>query len=132
MDHPSTSSSSGSVTDATFTNSWNGTGVEIGFTFPSMDHFHSWDHHPPPLSTSSGRTSSVVDQTSGLHTVPRSSRSNVDMPRPGPFMQPFLVGHTHRYKSGVIFRNGVMPVHFALSAFLSIYSLGWKSNGVFL
>ncbi|PKI51497.1 hypothetical protein CRG98_028057, partial [Punica granatum] len=97
MHHPSTSSSSGSVTDASFSNPWNGPSAEIGnFAYPSMDHhFHSWDHHSPPFSASSGRVGGAADQASGPPTVSRSSRSNADLPRSGSFMHPFLVGQSH-------------------------------------
>ncbi|KAK4750937.1 hypothetical protein SAY87_004419 [Trapa incisa] len=95
MNHPSTSSTSGSVIDATFGNSWNGPGAEIGFTFPSMDHFHSWDHHPRHFSTNGSRAGGASDQSLGPNIVPISSRSNADMPRSGSFAHPILVDQSH-------------------------------------
>lgn len=126
MNHPSTSSTSGSVMDATFSNPWDGPGAEIGFTFPSMDHFHRWDHHSPPVSTSSSHAGGTADQALGPHTVPTSSRSNADMPRSGSFMLPFIVDHSHRYESDVIFLNNyVSTCHFVcLSFFLFVLVVG--------
>lgn len=106
--HPSSSNSSGSVSDSsTFNNHWNAPSVPsempTSYAFPAMDlHYHNWEHHPPPFSTSSTRTGGS-DQPSIPPISQRSTRSSSDMPRSGSFMHPFVVGHRYvcLYKTDV-------------------------------
>ncbi|XVE89635.1 hypothetical protein DITRI_Ditri20bG0011800 [Diplodiscus trichospermus] len=97
--HPSSSNSSGSVSDSSnFNSHWNGPSVpsEIptSYAFPAVDlHYHSWEHHSPPFSTSSSRISSS-DQPSIPPVGQRATRSSSDVPRSGSFMHPFVVGHS--------------------------------------
>ncbi|XP_038993979.1 E3 ubiquitin-protein ligase RFI2-like isoform X2 [Hibiscus syriacus] len=103
--HPSSSNSSGNVPDSSsFNGHWNGPSVprEIptSYAFPAMDlHYHSWEHHSPPFSTSSSRIGNS-DQPSNLPISQRSTRSSSDMPRPGSFMLPFVVGHSSGARAG--------------------------------
>ena len=95
--HPSSSNSSGSVSDGSnFNNHWNGPSVpsEIptSYAFPTMHfHYHSWEHNSPPFSTNSSRIG--ADQPSIPPVTQRPARANSDIPRSGSFMHPFLVGH---------------------------------------
>ncbi|GER50438.1 RING/U-box superfamily protein, partial [Striga asiatica] len=80
--HPSSSASSGSVSDgSSFNNHWNGpsgpspTDVPSPYAFQSMDlHYQNWD------------------QTSAYTTNTRIARNSSDIPRAG--MHPFIVGHS--------------------------------------
>ncbi|KAJ4828367.1 hypothetical protein Tsubulata_027388 [Turnera subulata] len=111
---PSSSTSSGSVPDgSTFNPHWNGPSVpsEIpnSYTFPAMDlHYHSWEHHSPPFSTSSSRIGS--DQPSIPPVSQRSARSSSDLPRSGgSFMHPFLVGHSSSARAGSSVTSSMIP-----------------------
>ncbi|KAG5232404.1 E3 ubiquitin-protein ligase [Salix suchowensis] len=97
--HPSSSNSSGSVSDvSSFNSHWNGPSVpsEIpsSYAFPAMDiHYHSWEHHSPPFSTTGNRIGNA-DQPSPPPVTQRSARTSSDLPpRSGSFVHPFLVGH---------------------------------------
>ncbi|XP_031269504.1 E3 ubiquitin-protein ligase RFI2-like [Pistacia vera] len=104
--HPSSSNSSGSVSDSSnFNNPWNGPSVHsempTSYSFPPMDlHYHTWDQHSSPFSTSSSRVGSG-DQPSIPPVTQRSTRTTSDIPRSGSFMHPFLVGHSARAGSSV-------------------------------
>ncbi|XP_021283533.1 uncharacterized protein LOC110416033 isoform X2 [Herrania umbratica] len=112
--HPSSSNSSGSVSDSSnFNSHWNGPSVpsEIptSYAFPAVDlHYHSWEHHSPPFSTSSSRIGSS-DQPSIPPVSQRSSRSSTDMPRSGSFMHPFLVGHSSGARAGSSVASSLIP-----------------------
>ncbi|XP_039064009.1 E3 ubiquitin-protein ligase RFI2-like isoform X2 [Hibiscus syriacus] len=106
--HPSSSNSNGSVSDSSsFNGHWNGPSVPsempempTSYAFPAMDlHYHSWEHQSPPFSTSSSRIGSS-DQPSNPPISQRSTRSSLDMPRPGSFMHPFVVGHSSGARAG--------------------------------
>ncbi|XWS42372.1 hypothetical protein CRYUN_Cryun16bG0009000 [Craigia yunnanensis] len=109
--HPSFSNSSASVSDSSSFNShWNGPSVpsEIptSYAFPATDlHYHSWEHHSPPFSTSSSRIGSS-DQPSNPD---RSTRSSSDMPRFGSFMHPFLVGRGSGARVGSSVASSLIP-----------------------
>lgn len=96
--HPSSSNSSGNVSDSSsFSTHWSGppsaTEMRSSYAFPTMDiHYHSWEHHFPPFSTSNGRVG-PVDQPSVPPVLQRSARATLDMPRTGSFMHPFVAGH---------------------------------------
>ncbi|XP_039028082.1 E3 ubiquitin-protein ligase RFI2-like isoform X2 [Hibiscus syriacus] len=111
--HPSSSNSSGSISDSpTFTH-WNGPSVPsempTSYAFPAMDlHYHSWEHHPPPFSTSSSRVGSS-DLPSNPPISQRSTRSSSDMPRPGSFMHPFVVGHSSGARAGSSVAPSLIP-----------------------
>lgn len=98
--HPSSSSSSGSVSDSSnFSSHWNGpsipTEIPTSYAFPAIDlHYHSWDHHSTPFSTPGSRIGGGGDQTSIPSVSQRSGRGNSDIPRSGSVMHPFLVGHS--------------------------------------
>ncbi|TXG65150.1 hypothetical protein EZV62_006425 [Acer yangbiense] len=105
--HPSSSNSGGSVSDSSnFNNPWNGPSVHsempASYTFPAMDlHYHSWEQHSSPFSTSSSRMGSG-EQSSIPPVTQRSGRTSSDIPRSGgSFMHPFLVGHSPRPGSSV-------------------------------
>ncbi|KAE8685006.1 RING/U-box superfamily protein isoform 2 [Hibiscus syriacus] len=99
MIHPSSSNSSGNVSDSySFNGHWNGPSVpsEIptSYAFPAMDlHYHSWEHHSPPFSTSTRQIGSS-DQPSIPSVSQRLAMNGSDMPRPESFMHPFVVGHS--------------------------------------
>ncbi|XP_022719443.1 E3 ubiquitin-protein ligase RFI2 [Durio zibethinus] len=112
--HPSSSNSSGSVSDgSSFNSHWNGPSVpsemSTSYAFPAMDlHYHSWEHHSPPFSTSSSRISSS-DQPSNPPVSQRSTRSSSDMPRSGSFMHPFVVGHSSGARAGSSVASSLIP-----------------------
>ncbi|CBI39509.3 unnamed protein product, partial [Vitis vinifera] len=111
--HPSSSNSSGSVSDGSnFNNHWNGPSVpsEIptSYAFPTMDfHYHSWEHHSPPFSTNSSRIG--ADQPSIPPVTQRPARANSDIPRSGSFMHPFLVGHSSGARAGSSVASSMIP-----------------------
>ncbi|PON34483.1 43kDa postsynaptic protein [Parasponia andersonii] len=102
--HPSSSNSSGSVSDgSSFNNHWNGTSVPselpTSYAFPTMDlHYHNWEHHSPPFST--GSRIGGADQPSVPPVSQRPARGSSDVPRSGSFMHPFLVGHSSSARAG--------------------------------
>ncbi|GMJ11184.1 hypothetical protein like AT3G05545 [Hibiscus trionum] len=112
--HPSSSNSSGSVSDSSSFNShWNGPSVpgemSTSYAFPAMDlRYHSWEHHSPPFSTSSSRIGSS-DQPSNPPISQRSTRSSSDMPRAGSFMRPFVVGHSSGARAGSSVAPSLIP-----------------------
>ncbi|OAY44033.1 E3 ubiquitin-protein ligase RFI2 [Manihot esculenta] len=111
--HPSSSNSSGSVSDSSnFNNHWNGPSVpsEIpsSYAFPAMDlHYHGWEHHSPPFSTASSRIGNP-DQSS-IPPVQRPARTSSDLPRSGSFMHPFIVGHSSSARAGSSVASSVIP-----------------------
>ncbi|KAL5539484.1 hypothetical protein UlMin_044682 [Ulmus minor] len=112
--HPSSSTSSGSVSDASsFNNHWNSTSVpsdlQTSYAFPSMDvHYHSWEHHSPPFSATTSRIG-VADQPSIPPVSQRPTRANSDLPRSGSFMPPFLVGHSSSARAGSSVTSSMIP-----------------------
>lgn len=112
--HPSSSNSSGSVSDASnFNNPWNGTSVPsdlpASYAFPGMDlHYHGWEHHSPPFSTTSSRIGGA-DQPSIPPVSQRPSRATSDMSRSGSFMHPFLVGHSSSARAGSSVTSSMIP-----------------------
>ncbi|XVE63068.1 hypothetical protein DITRI_Ditri06bG0170100 [Diplodiscus trichospermus] len=112
--HPSSSNSSASVSDSSSFNShWSGPSVpsEIptSYAFPAVDlHYHNWEHHSPPFSTSISRMGSS-DQPSNPPVSQRSTRSSSDMPRSGSFMHPFFVGHSSGARAGSSVASSLIP-----------------------
>ncbi|PKI74025.1 hypothetical protein CRG98_005503 [Punica granatum] len=96
---PSSSTSNGSISDASsLNNHWNGPSVQSevpgSYAFPAVDlHYHSWEHQSPPFSTSRSRPGGS-DPPSIAPTAQRSARTNPDLPRSGTFVHPFVVGHS--------------------------------------
>ncbi|KAK8712501.1 hypothetical protein V6N13_147740 [Hibiscus sabdariffa] len=112
--HPSSSNSSGSVSDSSsFNNHWNGPSVPgevpTPYAFPSVDlHYHNWEDHSPPFSTSSGQFGSS-DQPLNPLVSHRSARSSSDVPRSGSFMHPFVVGHSSGARAGSSVASSLIP-----------------------
>lgn len=94
--HPP-STSSGSVSDGSnFSNHWSGPSAQSdipgSYAFPAMNvHHQNWEHH----SSSLGNGSHIggADQPSIPSMTQRSLRPSSDIPRPGSFMHPLVVGH---------------------------------------
>lgn len=109
--HPSSSNSNGSVSEAppSFNGHWNGASVpsdlQGSYPFPAMDmHYHNWEHHSPPFSTTSTRMGN--DQPSSQ----RPTRATSDMNRSGgSFMHPFVVGHGSSARAGSSVISSMMP-----------------------
>ncbi|KAL4325392.1 hypothetical protein GQ457_11G010580 [Hibiscus cannabinus] len=114
--HPSSSNSSGSVSDSSsFNGHWNGPSVpsEIptSYAFPAMDlHYHSWEHHSPPFSISTHRIGSS-DQPSIPPVSQRPARNGLDMARPGSFMHPFVVGHSAGARAASAVPSSFIPAY---------------------
>ncbi|KAF5746729.1 hypothetical protein HS088_TW06G00903 [Tripterygium wilfordii] len=112
--HPSSSNSSSSVSDGSnFTNHWNGLPVPsempTSYAFPSMDlHYHSWEHHSPPFASSGSRINGA-DPPSITPVTQRSARIGSDLPRPGSFMHPFIVGHSSTARAGSSVASSMAP-----------------------
>ncbi|KAI5587234.1 hypothetical protein POPTR_005G024700v4 [Populus trichocarpa] len=113
--HPSSSNASVSVSDgSSFNNHWNGPSVpsEIpsSYAFPAMDiHYHSWEHHSPPFSTTGNRIGNA-DQPSVPPVTQRSARTSSDLPpRSGSLMHPFLVGHSSSARAGSSVASSMIP-----------------------
>ncbi|KAF8394585.1 hypothetical protein HHK36_020799 [Tetracentron sinense] len=103
---PSSSNSGESVADGpNFNHHWNGISGPSensnSHVFPAMDlHYHSWDHHSPPFSPSSSRIGGA-DQTLVPSATLRPTRGDSDgIPRSGPFMHPYLLGHGSGPRAG--------------------------------
>ncbi|KAK8543020.1 hypothetical protein V6N13_136433 [Hibiscus sabdariffa] len=115
--HPSSSNSSESVSDSSSFNAhWNGPSVTgempTSYAFPAMDlHHHSWEHHSPLFSTSSSRIGSS-DQPSNPPISQRSTRSSSDIPRPGSFVRPFVVGHSSGVRAGSSVAPSLIPPYY--------------------
>uniref|UniRef100_A0A2P2KAB0 Transcription factor family protein n=1 Tax=Rhizophora mucronata TaxID=61149 RepID=A0A2P2KAB0_RHIMU len=96
--HPSPSNSNGSVSDGpNFNSHWHGPSLPSelpsSYAFPALDlHYHNWEHHSPPFSTTSSRIGNA-DQPSIPPVGQRSGRTSSDLPRLGSVMHPFHVGH---------------------------------------
>ncbi|KAH0726869.1 hypothetical protein KY284_002734 [Solanum tuberosum] len=111
--HPSSSNSSGSINDGlNFNNHWTSPSVPnempASYAFPGMDvHYHSWDHHSSfPMANSRVGT---ADQSSVPSVTQRVARTNVDIPRPGSFVPPFLVGHGSAARAGSSVASPMIP-----------------------
>ncbi|KAA3487235.1 Sterol-regulatory element binding proteins intramembrane protease [Gossypium australe] len=112
--HPSSSNSSGSISDSSsFNGHWNGPSVpsEIppSYAFPAMNlHYQGWEHHSPPFSTSNRRIGG-----SGQPSIPpvsqRSARNSSDMPRPGTFTHPFVAGHSSGIRTASAVASSFIP-----------------------
>lgn len=111
--HPSSSNSSGSINDGlNFNNHWTSSSVPnempASYAFPGMDvHYHSWDHHSSfPMANSRVGT---ADQSSVPSVTQRVARTNADIPRPGSFVPPFLVGHGSAARAGSSVASPMIP-----------------------
>ncbi|KAL2231242.1 UNVERIFIED_CONTAM: E3 ubiquitin-protein ligase RFI2 [Sesamum indicum] len=108
--HPSSSASSGSVSDgSTFNNHWSGppvpSEVPNSYAFPSMDvHYQSWDHSSP--FATSNRIGGA-DQPSIPAVGQRTTRNNSDIPRPG--LHPFILGHSSGSRAPSSVAASVLP-----------------------
>ncbi|KAK4427633.1 E3 ubiquitin-protein ligase RFI2 [Sesamum alatum] len=110
--HPSSSTSSGNVSDgSSFNNHWSGLSVpsEVpsSYSFPSMDvHYHSWEHSSPFAASS--RFGST-DQPSIPSVTQRAARNSSDIPRPG--MQPYIIGHSSASRAPSSVTSSVLPTY---------------------
>ncbi|CAA3001656.1 E3 ubiquitin- ligase RFI2-like isoform X1 [Olea europaea subsp. europaea] len=95
--HPP-STSSGSVSDGSnFNNHWSGPSAQNdipgSYVFPSMDaHYQNWELHSSSFGT--GSRIGGADQPLIPSVTQRTLRTSSDIPRPGSFMHPFIVGHS--------------------------------------
>lgn len=72
-------------------------------------HYHNWEHHSPPFSTTSTRMGN--DQPSSQ----RPTRATSDMNRSGgSFMHPFVVGHGYFYFTNLFLLCFAWPIFHAL------------------
>ncbi|TKY53168.1 hypothetical protein E2542_SST24692 [Spatholobus suberectus] len=79
------------------------------YTFPIVDlHYHSWEHHSPPFSTTSSCLV-VVDQPVISHNSQRLAKGGLDVPRSGSFMHPFLVCHSSVASVGSLVASLMIP-----------------------
>lgn len=107
--HPSSSTSSGNISDgSSFNNHWSGLSapseVPNSYAFPSMDaHYHNWDHSSH--FAASNRIGSA-DQPPIPSVTQRTAR-NSDIPRPG--MHPFIVGHSSASRAPSSITSSVLP-----------------------
>ncbi|KAG5549115.1 hypothetical protein RHGRI_014478 [Rhododendron griersonianum] len=112
--HPSSSNSSGSVSDgSSFNSQWNGPSVPSemppSYGFPSMDvNYHSWDHHSSPFPPLSSRVGGA-DQPSVPSVTHRPARPNSEVQRSGSFIHPFLVGHSSAARVGSSISSSMIP-----------------------
>ncbi|CAN1161488.1 E3 ubiquitin-protein ligase RFI2 [Linum perenne] len=92
--HPSSSSSSSSVSEASnFIGPWSPQSVDMpgSYGFPGMDlNYHGWEHQSPPFSITSSRIGGADQQPSLPPNAQRASRSIIGPQRAGSFMHPFL------------------------------------------
>ncbi|KAJ6305937.1 hypothetical protein OIU78_021298 [Salix suchowensis] len=72
-------------------------------------HYHSWEHHSPPFSTTGNRIGNA-DQPSAPPVTQRSARTSSDIPpRTGPLPHPFLVGHSSSARAGSSATSSMIP-----------------------
>lgn len=108
------SNSGGPVSDSpNFNGHWNGASVpndmHTSFAFPSVDiHYPNWEHHSSPFPTASSRIGGS-DQSSVPSVTQRAARANPEIPRPGSFMHPFLVGHSSAARAGSSVSSMIPP-----------------------
>ncbi|KAM0992002.1 hypothetical protein ACFX2I_010279 [Malus domestica] len=113
--HPSSSNSSGTVSDASnFNHHWSGTSVPSempnSYAFPAMDlHYHSWEHHSPPSFSTTNNHIGGADQASIPSVTQRSARPSAEIARSGSFMHPFLVGHSSSARAGSSVTSSMIP-----------------------
>ncbi|KZV43671.1 hypothetical protein F511_00222 [Dorcoceras hygrometricum] len=105
------STSSGSVSDGSSSNSWNGPSVQSevpgSYGFLSMDaHHHSWAHSPP---FATGSRIGSADQPSIPSANQRAARNGSDLPRPG--MHPFIVGHSSGSRAPSSGTTSMLPAY---------------------
>ncbi|KAJ4955893.1 hypothetical protein NE237_012676 [Protea cynaroides] len=119
---PSSSTSGESLADGpNFNHHWNSlsgpSDITASHAFPAVDlHYHSWDHHSPPFSTTNGRIGGV-DQPSVPSATQRSNRGDSDsIPRSGPFVHPFLLGHGSGPRAGSSVVSPIVPPYPGSSA----------------
>ncbi|XP_057792257.1 E3 ubiquitin-protein ligase IPI1-like isoform X2 [Salvia miltiorrhiza] len=108
--HPSSSTSSGNVSDgSSFSNHWSGLSapseVPNSYAFPSMDaHYHNnWDHSSH--FAASNRIGSA--DLPPIPSVTQRTARNSDIPRPG--MHPFIVGHSSASRAPSSITSSVLP-----------------------
>ncbi|KAL3814665.1 hypothetical protein ACJIZ3_015933 [Penstemon smallii] len=107
--HPSSSTSSGTVSDvSSYNNHWSGPSIpsEVpnSYAFPSMDvHYHNWDHSPFATNSHIGG----ADQSSIPPAAQRTARNSSDMPRPG--MHPYIFGHSSGSRAPSSATSSVLP-----------------------
>ncbi|XP_027350153.1 E3 ubiquitin-protein ligase RFI2-like isoform X2 [Abrus precatorius] len=111
--HPSTSNTSGAVSEASTFNHWHGPPVPsdmpTSYTFPAVDlHYHGWEHHSSPFSSASTRLG-AGDQTSVSPGSQRPARGGSEVPRSGSFVHPFLVGHSSAARAGNSVASSMIP-----------------------
>lgn len=101
--HPSASTSSGTVSEVSNFNHWNGPSLHgdmsTSYTFPAVVvHYHSWDHHSSYFSSASSHLS-AADQPSVSTSNQRLARGGSEVPRSGSYIHPYPspFGHGHRY-----------------------------------
>uniref|UniRef100_A0A803Q082 RING-type domain-containing protein n=1 Tax=Cannabis sativa TaxID=3483 RepID=A0A803Q082_CANSA len=117
--HPSSSNSSGSISDgSSFNNHWHGTSapsdLPASYAFPAMDlHYHSWEHHSPQFSTTGSRISGA-DQPSIPPVGQRPARPNSDVPR-SVFVHP-LLGHSSSARAGSSVTSSMIPPYLGSNA----------------
>ncbi|CAA0816762.1 RING/U-box superfamily protein [Striga hermonthica] len=111
--HPSSSASSGSVSDgSTFNNNWNGpsgpTDIPIPYSFQSMDvHYQNWDQ--ASAFTTSTRTAGSDQQLLIPPVTRRTARNNSDILRAG--MHPFIIGHSSASRVPSSITSSVLPTY---------------------
>ncbi|XP_077240696.1 E3 ubiquitin-protein ligase RFI2-like [Tasmannia lanceolata] len=111
---PSSSNSvDGPADGPTFQHHWSALSGpnDTSHAFPAVDlHYHNWDHHSPPFSSTSTHISSA-DQASFSSATLRSTRADPDgLPRAGPFVHPFLHGNGSGSRaSSSVFSSMVPP-----------------------
>ncbi|KAG8390980.1 hypothetical protein BUALT_Bualt01G0140200 [Buddleja alternifolia] len=108
--HPSSSTSSGSVSDgSSFNNNhWSGPSVpsevRSSYAFPSMDaHYHSWDNSSPFAAGSH----IGADQPSIPSVTQRTARNTSDIHRHG--MHPFVIGRSSGGRASSSVTSSVLP-----------------------
>lgn len=112
--HPSSSNSSGTVSEASnYSNHWNGPSLPsempTSYAFPAMDlHYHGWEHHSSPFPTTSSRVA-TGDQPSLSTVNQRPGRGGSDVPRSGSFMHPLFVGHSSAARAGSSLASSMIP-----------------------
>ncbi|CAK9148672.1 unnamed protein product [Ilex paraguariensis] len=102
--HPSSSNSSGNVSDGSnFNNQWSVPSA------PTMDvHYHGWERHSSPFPTMTSRIGGA-DQPLVPSVIQRATRANSDVPRSGSFLHPSFVGHSSTARAGSSVSSSMIP-----------------------
>ncbi|KAL1350680.1 hypothetical protein HN51_014699 [Arachis hypogaea] len=111
--HPSPSNSGRTGSETSNFSHWSNppipSDMPTSYAFPAMDlHYHSWEHHSPHFSSASSHLG-TADHPAVSPGSQRPARGSSEVPRPGSFMHPFIVGHSSGARAGTSVASSMIP-----------------------